>query len=443
MLIQLRALVLAPLLALPLWPALAHAQPGVRAAAIGRDSGATAAAVADTRLRVFLDCQNAPCDRNFFITDLPFSLWTQDRRDADVHLLITRIGTASGGGEYSLNFVGQRSFAGRVDTLITFLPPNTTDDIRRRELARVAKVGLAPFAMRLPGAERFSIRYDAPTGATAAPKLASLNDPWNFWVYRMRANGSGSAESRGNNYELTGNLSASRITEEWKITVSGRNEYRASAFKLSSGDMRRFALRSADANVRVVRSVTDHFSVGANAGTGYSEFRNTQASGAADVSAEYNFYSWKEATSRQLIGLVSVGHRYFDYYQPTIFGVTTENRPVARAILATESRQTWGNIDGSLRYTRYLHNASTYSVSFSGRTNIRLSRGLSLELRSDAAKVNDQLFLARGDASDDEVLTRTRALATSFRLSGSIGLNFTFGSIYNSIVNPRLDEIGG
>ena len=144
-----------------------------------------------------------------------------------------------------------------------------------------------------------------------------------------------------------------------------------------------------------------------------------------------------------MIGLVSVGHRYFDYYQPTIFGVTTENRPVARAILATESRQTWGNIDASLRYTRFLHNASTYSVSFSGRTNIRLSRGLSLELRSDAAKVNDQLFLARGDASDDEVLTRTRALATSFRLSGSIGLNFTFGSIYNSIVNPRLDEIGG
>jgi 23S rRNA pseudouridine2605 synthase len=38
--------------------------------------------VADTRLRVFLDCQNAPCDRNFFIADLPFALWTQDRLDA-------------------------------------------------------------------------------------------------------------------------------------------------------------------------------------------------------------------------------------------------------------------------------------------------------------------------------------------------------------------------
>jgi hypothetical protein len=92
---------------------------------------------------------------------------------------------------------------------------------------------------------------------------------------------------------------------------------------------------------------------------------------------------WNEATSRQLVALVSVGHRYFDYYKPSIFGVTSEHRPVARAILATESRQTWGNIDASLRYTRFLHNASTYSVSFSGRTNIRLSRGLSLELRGD------------------------------------------------------------
>jgi len=404
--------------------------------------GTSANPVADTRLRVFLDCQNAPCDRNFFITDLPFALWTQDRLDSDVHLLITRIGTASGGGEYTLSFVGQKQFAKRTDTLVTFLPPNTTDDTRRRELARVAKVGLAPYAMRLPGAERFSVRYDAPANGQSAPKLTTLRDPWNFWVYRIRLNGSGSAETRNSSYELNGNLSASRITEDWKITLNARNDYRANRFKLSSGADRRFVLRSADANVRVVKSLTDHWSVGTNAGAGFSEFRNTEASAAVDVSAEYNFYPWKEATSRQLLALVSLGHRYFDYYQTSIFGFSAEHRPVARAILATESRQTWGNIDGSVRYTRFLHNADTYSLSFNGRTNIRLTRGLSLELRGDAARVNDQLFLARGNATDDEVLTRQRALATSFRLSGSVGINFTFGSIYNSIVNPRLDELG-
>ena len=90
----------------------------------------------DERLRVFLDCPTGGCDRNFFVTALPFALWTQDRLDADIHLLITRITTGAGGGEYTLSFIGQRRFAERVDTLVTFLPPNTTDDMRRRELAR-------------------------------------------------------------------------------------------------------------------------------------------------------------------------------------------------------------------------------------------------------------------------------------------------------------------
>jgi len=69
-----------------------------------------------------------------------------------------------------------------------------------------------------------------------------------------------------------------------------------------------------------------------------------------------------------------------------------------------------------------------------------LSRGLALELSANAAKVQDQLFLPRGDASDDDVLTRQRALATAYRLCGSVGISFTFGSIFNTIVNPRLNE---
>lgn len=404
-------------------------------------SDQTPESVVDTRLRVFLDCQNAPCDRNFFITDLPFALFTQDRLDSDVHLLITRIGTASGGGEYTLTFNGQKAFASRVDTMVTFMPPNSSDDMRRRELARVAKVGLAPFAMRLPGSERFTVRYDGPSNASSAPRMSTLKDPWDFWVYRLRLNGSGNAESRSSSYEVMTNVNASRTTEVWKLSFNGHQEYRANKFKLSSGEERRFALRAADVSARVVKSLTDHWSVGSQLSGGYAEFRNTQSQAAFDISAEYNFYPWSEATSKQLLAVFALGHRYSDYYQTSIFGLTTESRQVARLILATESRQTWGNIDASARFTSYLHDARRYNLSVNGRTNIRLTRGLSLELRGDASKVNDQLFLARGDATDDQVLTRQRALATAYRLSGSIGINFTFGSIYNTIVNPRLNEL--
>lgn len=298
---RLRALALGATLLLP---------PAVHAQATARPGADTAAVFTDPRLRVFLDCQNVGCDRNFFLIELPFALWTQDRLDADVHLLITRLNTAAGGGEYTLSFNGQRRFASRVDTLRTFLPPNTSDDMRRRELARVAKVGLAPFAMRLPGGERFSVRYDAPADAPAAPAMSSLKDPWDFWVFRLRGNGSGSAESRSSSYDLNGSVNASRITEDWKFTFNVANEYRANRFELSDSTERRFVLRAADLNVRLIKSLSDHWSVGAKVNSGFSEFRNTKASGAIDLSAEYNFFKWSEATSRQLLAIFDVGSRY-------------------------------------------------------------------------------------------------------------------------------------
>ncbi len=395
----------------------------------------------DLRLRVFLDCPGGGCDRNHLVTELPFALWTQDRLDADVHLLVTRITTGSGGGEYTYTFLGQRRYASRVDTLVGFVPPNTSDELRRREMARVVKIGLAPLALRLPGGEYFSLLYSAPKDAPAAPALKTLNDPWNFWVYRTRLNGAGNAESRSSSYDLNASLNASRVTEDWKISFNAGQQYRDSRYTLSDGAERWFVLRSAEASARAVKSLDDHWSLGARAGTAFSEFSNIQASGSVDASAEYNWYPWAEATSRQLTALVSVGGRYNDYYETTIYGRNTDLLPVARLVFAGESRQAWGTVDTQARYTRYLRDSRTYSVSFSGRTNFRLTRGLSLELRGDAARVNDQVFLSRGDATDDEVLTKQRALSTAFRLSGGVGLSFTFGSIYNTIVNPRLDDL--
>ena len=191
-----------------------------------------------------------------------------------------------------------------------------------------------------------------------------------------------------------------------------------------------------------MRSVSEHWSVGTRAAAGMSEFRNQDAWASLDLSAEYNLFPWRDATSRQLIALVALGARHYDYDEITIYERSSETRPVARAIVAGESRLEWGSLDGAMRYTRFLHDAQTYNLSVNGRALIRISRGLSLEIRGDAAKVHDQLYLPRGEASDDEVLTRQRSLATAFRYGGAVGLSFTFGSIYNTIVNPRLDDLG-
>ncbi len=396
----------------------------------------------DSRLRVFLDCASGGCDRNFIVNENPYAIWTQDRLDADIHLLITRQGTGAGGSSYTLQFIAQRRLTPGVDTLTANVPPNSSDDMRRRTLLRAINLGLAADAARFAGPELFTVAYAAPElEADAAESV--LQDRWNLWVYRLRANGNGSSESRSSDYRISGSFSASRVTEEWKLSFNVDNEYRSRSFTLSDGTDRTFALRSGDVNARVVKSLTDHWSVGSRFNAGLSEFRNQDAFSALDLSAEYNVFPWREATNRQLVAIVALGGRYYDYNEVTLFEQTDELRPIARAIIAGESRQTWGSLDGSVRYSQFLHDMERYNISFFARSEFRLSRGLSLDLSASAAKVQDQLYLPRGDASDDEVLTQQRALATAFRLSASVGISFTFGSIYNTIVNPRLNELGG
>src|SRR5690606_29362950 len=114
------------------------------------------------------------------------------------------------------------------------------------------------------------------------------------------------------------------------------NEYESQSFTLSDGTTRQFVLRSGDINSRIVRSITPHFSVGSQANAGLSEFRNQDAYVAVDVSAEYNLFPWAEATSRQLVGILALGSRYYDYREITIFERLSEHRSVAKAIIAGE-----------------------------------------------------------------------------------------------------------
>ena len=51
--------------------------------------------------------------------------------------------------------------------------------------------------------------------------------------------------------------------------------------------------------------------------------------------------------------------------------------------------------------------------------------------------MRDQIALPRRDASPEEVLLRLRELQSNYELSFDIGINYSFGSIFNNIVNPR------
>jgi hypothetical protein len=58
-------------------------------------------------------------------------------------------------------------------------------------------------------------------------------------------------------------------------------------------------------------------------------------------------------------------------------------------------------------------------------------------------RVRDQIGLPKGDATTEEVLLRLRQLATGYTYYLNFGFSYSFGSIFNSTVNPRFGRAAG
>ena len=84
-------------------------------------------------------------------------------------------------------------------------------------------------------------------------------------------------------------------------------------------------------------------------------------------------------------------------------------------------------------------------MNLSSNLNIRLLEGFSINLSGSVSRIHDQLALRRGDLSQEDVLLHRRQLSTQYSYYGSIGLRYTFGSIFSNVVNPRLvnPRLGG
>ena len=65
-------------------------------------------------------------------------------------------------------------------------------------------------------------------------------------------------------------------------------------------------------------------------------------------------------------------------------------------------------------------------------------KGLSLNLFASIDRIKNQIYLPREDLTLEEILLRRRQLGTDYMFFGNIGISYTFGSIFNNVVNPRM-----
>jgi hypothetical protein len=127
----------------------------------------------------------------------------------------------------------------------------------------------------------------------------------------------------------------------------------------------------------------------------------------------------------------------YKYNQETVYNKTSENLWGQTLSIAFEMKEKWGNIGASLQGFHYFNDLQKNNVRLNAEVSIRLFRGLSFNIYGGFQRVRDQLSLPKGDATLEEVLLRQTQLATGYSYYASVGLSYTFGSIYSNIVNPR------
>jgi hypothetical protein len=400
-------------------------------------------------IRVFLDCQGRVrgCDRDFFVTEIGFVNWMRDRFDSDVTILVSGLQNGGGGNENTITFIGRRKFEGMVDTLVLNTLPNDPDDRIRRDLARTFKLGLTRFAAKSPIARQLQVSFASPTGARPVRSAANLKDRWNLWTYTSNVNAFVRAEERLRDVTGSLSLSANRATEKWKMNISTSGNIRSQRFTIAARDSApEFVVtneqRTYNANSLIVRSLGSHWSAGLKVGAGYSDFLNQNLALRLQPAIEYNIFPWTEQTRRQLTFLYNVGPNYYNYQRTTVFNQDRETRISQQVTASFVARQQWGSSNVSLDWLNYLHDFNRHALTLSGNADLRVGRGFSLNIGGTVAKIADQIYLPRAGNTEEEILLQRQALQTGFRITTNIGLRYTFGSIYNTIVNQRFSSLG-
>ncbi len=385
----------------------------------------------DGALRVYLDCGS--CDNDFIRSEITFVNHVRDRHDAHVIVLVTTQRSGSGGKVYTATFVGRDRFAGENDTLSYTVTNTDTDAFIRSEMVRVMKLGLVRYAARTPVARTISIGYDA---VEADGRVA---DPWDGWVFKSSLNSYLNGEQFHDRISLYGNVSASRITPDVKVRVEGWGNYTEDRFDIDGE--RLLSLSSGyGGETFAVWSVDDHWSFGGDVTVSTSSFANRRISVSAGPALEYNVFPYGESTRRQFRFSLMPVYSYVRYSEETIFDRTLEHRVQTQLSAALEMRQPWGSVEFQVEGSLYLHDPRKNRVRFSAETSLPLVSGLSFEVDGNVSMIHDQLSLPKSGASTEEILLQRRQLATQYQYYLSIGLSYTFGSIFNNVVNPRFGD---
>ncbi len=384
--------------------------------------------------------------------EIPFVNYVRDRKGADVHILFTGEEIASGGFKATAFFIGQHTFEGKNDTLSFIGYPSMTQNKMAQEGVRILRIGLLPYLNKLTVAKNLDVVF---SGATQDIVATEESDPWNNWVFSVRGNLFANGEQSYKSLNAFGGFSVGRVTEDWKFKTSFNGNKNEQIYIYDTHDIDSltsdttiyeqrdvYTTKNRGVHSHLVRSLGNYFSVGIWSGVYSSTYENKNLEAYFSPKIEYNFFPYSESTRKQWRFEYGIGGKFADYADTTIYDKTEEWLSGQSFKTTLALIQPWGSISSDISFHHYFHDFSLNQTDISSNLSFRLLKGLNLNLSGYLGLVHNQVALPKGDVSKEKLLLKQSAQETNYTYFFSVGFSYTFGSIYNNIVNPRFGSGG-
>lgn len=383
--------------------------------------------------KVFLD--GTRLDIDYIRTEITFVNYVRDRKEADVHVLITQQRTGGGGREYTITFIGLNTYEDLKNVLKFYSNRTETEDEIRKGLVQILKLGLAPYAARTPIHKILSLDINGKV------KPTSVVDKWDFWVFSFATRGRLSGEESRKYKSIFGNVSINRVTPESRLRLGFSASLDESEFDSETEEgiyyKEKSSTKSSAFDGLYVKSLGEHWSAGAFVNLSHSTYSNINFGSTVAPAVEYNFFPYSVSTRRQLRVLYRIGYNYSKYIEETIRDKKMDRLLNEILTITLSLSEPWGNAELSVEGSNYFKKFSYNRLRISSNLSLRILKGLALTIDGRYAVINDQLALRKSEVSVAELLLRRRELPTEFNYSISLGFSYTFGSVYSNVVNPR------
>jgi hypothetical protein len=389
-------------------------------------------ASADLKPSLFIDGNYFGFD--YVRREVSFVNYVRDRNQADIYLLITLNNTGSKGKEYILAFKGVKNFSGINDTLKFNTISIESDEKIRNEFINTLKRGLVPFINHTDLGRNITISYKADSSYSTVNR-----DEWDSWVFNIHLRGRINGEKNDDSYHYNADVKADRITYEWKFRFSSNLNYDEENYNYENDHIESVGI-SRQLSAFTARSLSGHTSLGTYTSISSSTYNNIKRKIDLQPALEYDIFPYEDSNYREFLLQYKIGYSYIWYLEETIFNKKSQAVLSQEFDVKLSVKQYWGYIHTSLSASNFLNDFLSYRINLNFWVSLNLVEGFSLDVGGGYSKINDQITIPKSNLSLEDILLQKKELETNYSYYFEIGFGYTFGSIYNNIVNPRFDD---